>query len=125
LNAPKSAAILGASADPTKFGHQAVLAYQRQGYCVWPIHPRETSIAGLAVFPDIESLPGRPSIISVYVPPTILLSLLSTIADRGCDELWLNPGTDTPEVLKIAQSLNLPVICACSLAGLGLSLEAL
>jgi uncharacterized protein len=117
----KTAAILGASADPAKFGHKAVLAYARQGYAVWPVNPKEPHIAGHPAYRDIASLPGRPEVISAYLPPQILLRLLPAIAQRGCDELWLNPGTDSLEVVAEAQRLGLPVIRACSIVGLGLS----
>ena len=117
----KTAAILGASADPAKFGHKAVLAYARQGYAVWPVNPKEPHIAGHPAYRDIASLPGRPEVISAYLPPQILLGLLPVIVQRGCDELWLNPGTDSLEVVAEAQRLGLPVIRACSIVGLGLS----
>lgn len=117
----KTAAILGASADPAKFGHKAVLAYARQGYAVWPVNPKEPHIAGHPAYRDIALLPGRPEVISAYLPPPILLGLLPAIAQRGCDELWLNPGTDSLEVVAEAQRLGLPVIRACSIVGLGLS----
>jgi hypothetical protein len=117
----KTAAILGASADSAKFGHKAVLAYARQGYAVWPINPREPEIAGHPAYRDLASLPGRPDVISVYLPPPVLLNQLKAIADRGCDELWLNPGTDSLEVVAEAERLGLPVIRACSIVGLGLS----
>jgi predicted CoA-binding protein len=117
----KTAAILGASADPAKFGHKAVLAYARQGYAVWPVNPKESRIAGHPAYRDIAALPGRPEVISAYLPPQILLGLLPVIAQRGCDELWLNPGTDSLEVVAEAQRLGLPVIRACSIVGLGLS----
>ncbi|MEN9547291.1 MAG: hypothetical protein RLZZ356_2023, partial [Verrucomicrobiota bacterium] len=117
----KTAAILGASADPAKFGHKAVLAYARQGYAVWPVNPKEPHIAGHAAYRDIGSLPGRPEVVSAYLPPPVLLGQLAAIAARGCDEFWLNPGTDTPEVVAEAERLGLPVIRACSIVGLGLS----
>ena len=121
VGAMKTAAILGASADPTKFGHKAVLAYALRGHTVWPVNPKETSVAGHPAFPDVESLPGRPDVVSVYLPPKVLLGMLPRIAQRGCDELWLNPGTDSPEVVEEAGRLGLPVVRACSIVGLGLS----
>lgn len=117
----KTVAILGASAEPSKFGHKAVLAYARSGYTVWPVNPRESAVAGIPAFPDLPSVPGRPDVISAYLPPKILLAVLPAIAAKGCDELWLNPGTDSPEVVEAAEMLGLPVIRACSIVGLGLS----
>ncbi len=58
---------------------------------------------------------------SVYVPPQITLKLLPEIAERGCDELWLNPGTESPEVLAEAERLKLNVVQACSILDLGVS----
>lgn len=121
----KTAAILGASADPAKFGHKAVLAYALRGYTVWPVNPREPAIAGHPAFRDLASLPGRPTVVSAYLPPPVLLGLLPALAALGCDELWLNPGTDSPEVVAEAGRLGLPVVRACSLVGLGLSPDRL
>jgi predicted CoA-binding protein len=57
--------------------------------------------------------------ISVYLPPPLLLKILPEIAAKGCDELWLNPGTDSPEVLAEAERLGLNVIQACSIVNAG------
>jgi hypothetical protein len=117
----KSVAVIGASADPKKFGNKAVRAYLRQGYTVYPINPRESEIEGLPAFKSLADVPDRPNLVSVYLPPPILLKMLPEIAAKGCDELWLNPGTESDEVLAEAERLGLKVIQACSIVGLGLS----
>ncbi len=66
-------------------------------------------------------MPVRPEMVSVYVRPEVLLRLLPDIAAKGCDELWLNPGTESAEVLESANELGLNVIQACSILGVGLS----
>lgn len=45
--------------------------------------------------------------------------MLPDIAAKGCDELWLNPGTESDEVLAEAERLKLNVVQACSIVGLG------
>lgn len=119
----KTVAIIGASADHSKFGNKAVRAFARQGFTVYPVNPKETNIEGLPVFKTIAEVPLRPNLISVYLPPPVLLKLLPEIAARGCDELWLNPGTESAEVLAGAERLGLNVIQACSIVGIGLSPE--
>jgi hypothetical protein len=121
----KTVAVIGASTDRSKFGNKAVRAYVRQGFQVFPINPRETSIEGIPALASIRDLPQRPDLISVYLPPPVLLKVLPDIAARGCDELWLNPGTDSPEVVAAAEALGLNVIQACSILGTGLSPESL
>src|SRR3954464_14819335 len=117
----KTVAIIGASNDPRKFGNKAVRAFQQQGYTVYPVNPNETEVEGLEAYRSIRDVPVRPKMISVYVPPQVLLKLLPDIAARGCDELWLNPGTESDEVLAEAERLHLNVIQACSIVGVGMS----
>jgi uncharacterized protein len=117
----KSVAIIGASNDRTKFGNKAVRAFQQQGYTVYPVNPNESKIEGLTAYQSIRDVPIRPQMISVYVPPPVLLRLLPDIAAKGCDELWLNPGTESDEALAELERLGLNVVRACSIVGVGVS----
>jgi predicted CoA-binding protein len=117
----KSVAIIGASNNRGKFGNKAVRAFLQQGYTVYPVHPTEAKIEGLSAFKSIRELPVRPQMVSVYLPPPVLLKVLPEIAARGCDELWLNPGTESETVLAEAARLGLNVIQACSIVGVGMS----
>lgn len=117
----KTIAIIGASADRSKFGNKAVRAFLQQGWTVYPVNPKEQQIEELPVFKSITDIPVRPDWISVYLPPQILLKTLAAIATRGCDQLWLNPGTISAEVVAEAERLGLNVIPACSIVGIGIS----
>ena len=117
----KSVAIIGASADPAKYGNKAVRAFLRQGYTVYPVNPKESQIEGLTCYPTINDVPARPVKVSVYLPPSLVLKLLPAIAAKGCDELWLNPGTGSDEVIAVAEKLGLNVIRACSIVAVGVS----
>ena len=117
----KTIAIIGASADRSKFGNKAVRAFVRQGFTVYPVNPKESEIEGLPAFKSIAEVPVRPNLVSVYLPPPVLLKVLPAIAARGCDELWLNPGTEADEVLVEAERLGLNVIQACSIVAVGVS----
>jgi predicted CoA-binding protein len=117
----KTVAIIGASNNRAKYGNKAVRAFQKQGYTVYPVNPSETQVEGLAAYGSIKDVPGRPDLISVYVRPEQVIKLLPDIGAKGCDELWLNPGTESEEVLKEAERLGLNVIQACSIVGVGVS----
>lgn len=117
----KTVAILGASTDRAKFGNKAVRAFQQQGYTVYPVNPKEPEVEGLPAFKSIAEVPVRPQRVSVYLPPPVLLPLLPAIAAKGCDELWLNPGTESAAVLAEAERLGLNVVQACSIVAVGLS----
>lgn len=117
----KTVAIIGASTDRAKFGNKAVRAFQQKGYTVYPVNPKEAEVEGLPAFKSVRDVPVRPHMISVYLPPPVLLKTLPDIAARGCDELWLNPGTESDEVLAEAERLGLRFIGACSIVGIGVS----
>jgi uncharacterized protein len=114
-------AIIGASNDRSKYGNKSVRAHLKEGFTVYPINPKESQVEGLPAFRSISDVPARPDRISVYVPPAVVLKLLPDIAAKGCDELWLNPGTESEDVLREAERLGLKVIQACSIVAIGLS----
>ncbi len=117
----KTVAVLGASNDRNKYGNKAVRAFQQQGWTVYPVNPRESVIEGLPAYRSVTDVPARLERISVYLPPPVLLKVLPQIAAKGCEELWLNPGTESSEVLAEAQRLGLNVIQACSIVGVGVA----
>lgn len=121
----KTVAVIGASTDRSKFGNKAVRAYVQQGFSVWPVNPKEPVVEGLPAFASIADVPGRPNLVSIYLPPPVTLKVLPAIAAKGCDELWLNPGTESDEVLAAAERLGLNVIQACSIVSVGVSPAAL
>jgi uncharacterized protein len=115
-------AILGASADRSKFGNKSVRAHLRGGYDVYPVNPKADTIEGLAVSSSLGEVPANPlDRISVYLPPALGLRLLPEIAAKNAREVWFNPGSESPELLQQARELGINVIAACSIVDLGLS----
>ena len=117
----KTVAIIGASNERSKYGNKSVRAHVRQGYTVFPVNPKESQIEGIPAFKTISDIPLRPERVSLYLPPPLVLKILPDIAAKGCDELWLNPGTESGEVLAEAERLGLNVIQACSIVDIGVS----
>ena len=117
----KTVAIIGASSAREKWGNKAVRAFLQRGYTVYPVNPTERVIEGCAVHPSIRDMPVRPDVVSVYPAPPRLLKVLPDIAARGCDELFLNPGTESAEVLAECERLGLNAIPACSIVAVGVT----
>ena len=120
----KTIAIVGASNDRSKYSNKAVRAYLQQDYTVYPVNLREAEIEGLRAYHSVREVPERPQRVSVYLPPAAVLKVLPEIAAKGCDELWLNPGTESDLVLEEAQRLGLNVVQACSILDIGVSPSA-
>jgi hypothetical protein len=114
-------AILGASADRSKFGNKSVRAHLQAGYEVFPVNPKGGQIEGLAALKSLADVPGQLMRISVYLPSRIGLAILDEIANKGCDELWFNPGSESDDLLRKAELMGLKPIAGCSIVELGVS----
>ena len=118
-----SVAVIGASRDRRKYGNKAVRAYQESGFTVFPVHPTDAAIEGLKAYPNIGAIPDPIDFVSIYVPPVVGLKLLPAIAEVAPKELWLNPGSESDDLIEAAADLRLRAIVACSIAALGMSPE--
>jgi len=115
-------AIIGASDDRRKFGNKSVRAHLRAGYDVYPVNINGGTVEGLPVYASVKDVPvEKLDRVSVYLPPRVGLTVLDEIAEKGCKELWLNPGADSEEVVRKARSLGLNVIQSCSIVDVGIS----
>ncbi len=110
-----SIAVIGASNDRTKYGNRAVRAYVAQGWTVYPVNPKESVIEGIAAYRTIADVPGPVDRASLYVPPAVGIQLLDAISAQRAKELWVNPGSGSPELLARAEKLGLTTVEACSI----------
>jgi len=110
----QTVAIVGASADKAKFSNKAIHAHLRAGYGVYPVNPKEETIEGLTCYKSVLDIPVALNRVSLYLPPAVGVKVLDDIAKKGCQELWINPGADSPELIEKAQTLGLNAIFACS-----------
>lgn len=116
---PQTVAVLGASSDRTKFGNKAVRAFVRQGYTVFPIHPKEGEVEGLKAYPSILDIPGPVDMATFYLPPAVGERVIEDVAKKGVGEVWINPGAESPALVARAKELGLNPIVACSIRGVG------
>lgn len=115
-----SIAIIGASKDRSKFGNKAVRAYKSKGYEVFPINPKEAEIEGLKAYPSILKTPKKPDMASIYLPPAIGIKVIEEVAKAGVKKVYINPGADSPELIKKAKKLGLEPLMTCSILAIGI-----
>jgi predicted CoA-binding protein len=116
-----SVAVIGASQDRRKYGNKAVRAYRESGYRVFPVNPSEKEVEGVTAYPAVEAIPEPVDFVSLYVPPAVGIKLLPAIAEKKPKEVWLNPGSESDELIEAAADLHLRTILACSIVALGRS----
>ena len=94
LMAPRSVAVIGASATPGKPGHEVIRNIQENGFegRVWLVNPRGGHIRGLAVQASIADLPCGVDLAIIILPAKDTLEALKACADRGVRSFVLAAG---------------------------------
>ena len=117
--AARTVAVIGASNVKEKFGNKAVRAYLRQGWTVYPVNPREREVEGLKTYASITDIPGPVTRATLYLPPEVGVGVLDSIKAKGVEELYVNPGAESDELMAKAEALGLEPIWACSIVDIG------
>jgi predicted CoA-binding protein len=118
-NRDKVVAVIGASSDRRKFGNRALRAFQRQGYTVVPISLHEAEVEGARAYRSVLDVPGPIDMATFYVSPEIGMRVIAEVAEKKIPEVWLNPGTESEELIERARKLKIEPILACSIVGIG------
>jgi predicted CoA-binding protein len=122
MNMPKqTVAVLGASADRSKFSNKAVRAFLQKGWQVFPINPKGGQIEGLESYPSLDQVPVRLDCVTLYLPPSIGIKMLPAVAKAAPEEFYVNPGAESDELIAQARQLGLNPIQACSIIEIGSS----
>jgi predicted CoA-binding protein len=119
----KTIAIVGASTDRKKYGNKAVRAFRDGGWTVYPVNPKADEVEGLRCYRSLGEVPEAIDRVSMYVPASAGLSMLDDIAAKRPAEFFLNPGSESPELVQAAQAKGLNPILACSIVNIGLRPE--
>ncbi|RHW28412.1 CoA-binding protein [Nocardioides immobilis] len=83
LFAPKSIAVVGASADPEKAGGALMTVLAGFPGAIYPINRSADMIGGKTAYPDVDSTPEPADLAIVAVPPSAVLGVLEQSAHAG------------------------------------------
>lgn len=84
LLSPRSIAIVGASDDPARPGHETLKALVTLGYAgeIYPINPKYTELLGKPCFPSLDAVPGPVDLVVVAVPAKAVAGVMEQAARR-------------------------------------------
>jgi acyl-CoA synthetase (NDP forming) len=82
---PRSVAIVGASADPTRMTGRPLGYLRKHGFngAIYPVNPRVTEIGGLRCYPDIAALPAAPDAAIILLGADKVPEAVGSLAARG------------------------------------------
>lgn len=83
---PRSVAVIGASADPTKTAGRPVAYLQKHGFqgAIYPVNPKADRVGGLPCYPNIASLPGVPDVAIVLLGAERAHVAVRELSALGC-----------------------------------------
>lgn len=106
----KTYAVVGASDNQEKYGFKVLNDLVQGGYRVFPVNPKGGEILGLKVYSEIKDIPEKVDYVIFVVPPEITKKVLVDILDLGIKDIWLQPGSESQEVIEYCQNNNLNCI---------------
>ncbi|SDP72346.1 acetate--CoA ligase family protein [Desulforhopalus singaporensis] len=85
LFAPRSVAIVGASANLNSIGGQPISILLKHGFSgrIYPVNPKYKEIAGFSCFPDIASLPEVPDVLVIAVAAGMVPEIIRDAGRKG------------------------------------------
>lgn len=83
---PRSVAVIGASADPSKTAGRPVAYLQKHGFsgAIYPVNPKADRIGDLPCYPDVASLPEVPDVAIVLLGAERAHLAVRDLSARGC-----------------------------------------
>jgi predicted CoA-binding protein len=96
-------ALVGATDNPSKYGHTIYHDLKRKGYAVYPVNRQRETVDGDRAYAKLADLPQPPTIVNFVIPPRFTLHVLRQCLELGLKNVWLQPGAESPEVLEFIQ----------------------
>lgn len=96
-------ALVGATDNPSKYGHTIYHDLKRKGYTVIPVNPNRATVDGDRAYEKVGDIPEPPTIVNFVIPPRFTLHVLKQCLELGLMNVWLQPGAESPEVMEFIQ----------------------
>ncbi len=108
----KSIAMVGASADRTKFSYGVLRVLHETGYEMIPVNPNEAGgeIRGLRVYESLTAVDRPVDMVQVFRSSDSLPGIAREAIDIGAAVLWAQLGVRNDEAARLAESAGLKVV---------------
>ena len=112
LKSVKTIAMVGASADKTKFSYGVLRVLHETGYDMIPVNPNPnlTEIRGIPVVHSLEEIDGPVDMVEVFRPKDELYAITEKAIAIGAKVIWGQIGVYDDAAAKLAEDAGLKVV---------------
>jgi predicted CoA-binding protein len=103
-------AVVGASRDPEKYGHQVFMDLRKAGYKVYCVNPNADEVMGVKCHPSIEVLSEKPDVVDIVIPPKITEQVVRSCKKLGITKVWMQPGSESEEAIRFCRENGMDVV---------------
>ncbi|MBE0520378.1 CoA-binding protein [Candidatus Bathyarchaeota archaeon] len=103
-------AVVGASRNPKKYGHQVYKDLRNAGYRVYPVNPNTNEVLGDKCYPSIEALSVKPDVADLVVPPKVTEQVVKTCKRLGIKKVWMQPGSESETAINFCRENEIDVV---------------
>jgi predicted CoA-binding protein len=108
--AQKRFAVVGATDNPEKYGHQIFKNLKSRGYEVYPVNPRLKELEGIRCYSSLADVPVKVDVVDFVVPPAVTEGTLRECKKLGLSRIWLQPGSESEAAILFCQQNDLKVV---------------
>jgi uncharacterized protein len=112
LSSIKTIALVGASADKTKFSYGVLRVLHETGYTIFPVNPNPKlkEIRGLKVYHSLEEIEHKVDMVEVFRPKDEFYGFAEKAISIGAKVLWGQINVYDDKAAKLAEEAGLKVV---------------
>jgi predicted CoA-binding protein len=110
LTQARTIAVVGLSPDPARDSHRVAAYLIEHGYRVIPVNPKEQTILGQKVYPDLAAIPEPVDVVDVFRASEHVPPIAEAATRLGAKALWLQLGVRHDEAARKAAGAGLAVV---------------
>lgn len=110
----KKTLVLGASANPSRYSYLAMNRLKAHRHPVVAVGRREAEVEGISISKS-PVMENNVDTVTLYLNPTHQQEYYDYILNLKPRRIIFNPGTENPELMKLAKEKGIEPVIACTL----------
>jgi len=112
LSSVKTIALVGASADKTKFSYGVLRVLHETGYTIFPVNPNPElkEIRGIKVYHSLEEIKHKVDMVDVFRPKEEFYEFAEKAISIGAKVLWGQINVYDDKAAKLAEDAGMKVV---------------